>query len=282
MIPCSMKTLSCGIVVGPNYGNGIAYAVDCMRTALEYSKNKLKFYLCLDPMISNEKTIDIFQKEFPEVDKVFCSINKDEITFEDGHKRRGGIVHGLSLEQLIKSACPSDEYLCIFDSDTCFCRYGWDDFLIEKINSNVIFGANPYIHDKWRGFPFGAFFIFRIKEMQSLDIYCNKYNYPFDLWESQGFGPFDGNVVTVNSENQKFYNVKEGTRIYYDVGAGLLPSVIFSGMNYSVFDSSLDEDSFSFYHYDDGKIFASHMGGSRNNEVNSARWRGWKSRLQEL
>ena len=55
--------------------------------------------------------------------------------------------------------------------------------------------------------------IFRIKEMQSLDIYCNKYNYPFDLWESQGFGPFDGNVVTVNSENQKFYNVKEGTKM---------------------------------------------------------------------
>ena len=129
-----MKKLSCGICVGPDYSHGIAYAIDCMKTASHFANNTLKFYLCLDPEVANQNSIDIIAKETSGIEKIFLSIEGDEKIVAKGHKR-GGNVHGISLEKLIKFVPKHEKHLCIFDSDTCFLKKGWDDFMINSLTA---------------------------------------------------------------------------------------------------------------------------------------------------
>jgi len=274
-----MKSLVCGMPVGPDEDRGIKFAINCIDISLKRASSSVHtvWHLMLDSLIDNnenkKKFIDLFG------DRVkFFSLEKDSALKRV--KDKCGDVHGHLLDSLVQTA--DSEYFCIHDSDIVFLKKNWDEYLIGLFESDkdlIVIGPESPLSDGWRSVPTSMIVAFKTHDFKQLGITLNKTYSSLSKFPNAGINA--GGSVTVDKNNQKYWNRELGAKVYLETGYELVPALVDSGKNWITLKTKLGDNKTQWYYDLDNKLFASHMTGSFVRPWGSNVRKLWSERIEK-
>jgi len=273
-----MKSLVCGMPVGPDEERGIKFAINCIDLSLKTSSSQVstKWKLILDPLIDNDVNRQRFINLFG--DRVsFVSLSAKNTVKRSNNKC--GDIHGSLLDALVESS--DSEYFCIHDSDIVFLKKCWNEYLVQLFESNsdlIAIGPESPLSDGWRKVPTSMILAFRTNEFRELGIVLNKSTSSLRKFPSAGISRNE--TVTVDRNNQKYWNRDIGTRVYLETGYELVPALVDSGKSWITLKTVMGENNTQWYYDLDNKLFASHMTGSFVRSWNSNVRKIWSERIE--
>lgn len=256
-----MRSITCGIPVGPDEERGVKYAINCIDVSLKRAASSVSttWYLALDPLVDNDHTKNRFTSLFGDCVKFF-SLNSGNSIRRQTNKC--GDAHGSLLDSLVKFA--DSEYFCIHDSDIVFIRKNWNKYLLELFEKDedlIAVGPESPLIDGWRNVPTSMLLAFRTNEFKKLGIVFNKTYASLSKFKNAGVANSDG-TVTINENNKRYWNRKIGEKVYLETGYELVPALVDSGKQWHTLKTTVGDNNSQWYYDLDGKIFATHMTGS--------------------
>ena len=277
-----MKSLTCGMPVGPDEERGIKFAINCIDISLKMSSSEVltTWHLMLDPLIDSETNKKKFTDLFGERVKFFSVSSKSKNAIKRAESKCGDI-HGTLLDDLVHTA--DSKYFCIHDSDIVFLRKNWNKYIVDLFESDenlIAIGPESPLSDGWRNIPTSMIVAFRTEEFKKLGVTLNKTYSSLTKFPNAGIVNED-RTVTVDKNNQKYWNRELGTKVYLETGYELVPALVESGKRWITLKTLVGDNKSQWYYDEEGKIFATHMTGSYFRPWGSEIRKSWSQRIEK-
>ena len=120
---------------------------------------------------------------------------------------------------------------------------------------------------------------FKTHDFKQLGITLNKAYSSLSKFPNAGINARGS--VTVDKNNQKYWNRELGAKVYLETGYELVPALVDSGKKWITLKTKLGDNKTQWYYDLDNKLFASHMTGSFVRPWGSNVRKLWSERIEK-